>query len=103
MKRLTLIGAGLAMLAGSGVAMAQMPPPSPGATDMHDGGGPGARFEMMRRMRHESGAAFRFRKGDASIGIKCPSAETVQACVSAAGTLIDKISSMPQPAAPKTP
>jgi hypothetical protein len=52
---------------------------------------------MMEHMRHEwrmRGTSFHFRKGDASIDITCSDQEPVQACVTAAGSLLDKIGSM---------
>ncbi len=99
MRKLLLIGAGLAVLTGSGAALAQAPQGGPGGQ-----GGPGPEmrehWKMMRHMHHqeEDGAAsFRFRRGDAEMDIKCPSNEQVQACVAAAGTLMDKVSGMQQP------
>jgi hypothetical protein len=39
----------------------------------------------------QGAAAFRFRRGDAEIDIKCAASESTKACVDAAATLIDKI------------
>ncbi len=87
--------AGAALLAGSGVAYAQMQSNGPdGGPDQH-----GEHRGMMHRMHgHGDGAAFfRFRRGDAEIDIRCPATENVQACVVAAGSLMDKISGMQPP------
>lgn len=120
MKRYLLIGTGIALLAGGGVALAQM---SPGGMDrMERGGydgsemrGPGMHgpgmmpphdYDMMRRHHGEgegpgSAAAFRFKRGDMEIGIRCSEREPVQACVNAASALFDKINGASS--APKTP
>ncbi len=99
MRKYLLIATGVAVLAGTGAAFAQMPP----------GGGPngpeehGERWGGMRHMHHGRGdgaAFFRFRRGDAEMDIKCPAMENVQACVAAASTLMDKVASTQ---APKTP
>jgi hypothetical protein len=42
-------------------------------------------------MMMQRAAMFRFRRGDAEIDIKCATDESTQACVEAAGTLIDKL------------
>ena len=93
MRKYLLIATGVAILAGSGAAMAQVPP----------GGGPGGpeehheRWGMMRHRHEGDGAAFfRFRRGDAEMDIKCPAMENVQACVAAASTLMDKVASTQQ-------
>lgn len=50
---------------------------------------------MMRMMGgREGGARFHFKRGDASIDIRCPANEDLQACVNAASKLIDKVTSM---------
>ncbi len=56
----------------------------------------------MHRMgpRGDGAAFFRFRRGDTEMDIKCPMTENVQACVSAAGSLMDKVSAMQPPKAP---
>lgn len=41
-------------------------------------------------MAHTTGAIFRIRRGDTSIFIKCAENESTQACVTAAGALLDK-------------
>ena len=106
MRKFLLIGAGLAVLAGSGVALAQPPQGGPDARGgPENSGGPGPemhpRWGMMHHHHHEddeNGAAvFRFRRGDAEMDIKCPADENVQACVAAAGTLMDKVAGMQQP------
>jgi len=51
---------------------------------------------MARMMANTTGAIFRIRRGDTSVFIKCAENESTQACVTAAGTLLDKFS--PQPA-----
>jgi hypothetical protein len=107
MRKYLIIGSSLALLASGGVAMAQMPPGGPNGQ-----GGPGApggphgpgmgpqeqwnmhrHWEMMEHMHHHraEGTSFRFRKGDASVEVKCSDSEPVQACVNAAGTLLDKL------------
>jgi hypothetical protein len=45
---------------------------------------------MMMMMARTNAAIFRFRRGDTSIFIKCAENEPTQACVTAAGTLLDK-------------
>ncbi len=60
------------------------------------------------RWRHRPrGAHFSFRRGDARIDIQCPANQSLKDCVDAAGTLIDKVSSMrphtPPPGRPKPP
>lgn len=111
MRKLLMIAVGMAAL-GGGVALAQMPPGGPdgqqgmqGMQGMHGMGQQGMgrheRWEMMEHEhdRHGGGAAaFRFRKGDMEVGIKCSDREPTQACVSAASALLDKLN-----AAPKTP
>ncbi len=44
--------------------------------------------------RHARGAHFVFQRGNARIDIQCPANQSVNDCVSAAGTLIDKVESM---------
>jgi hypothetical protein len=43
-----------------------------------------------RMMMRTTAAIFRIRRGDTSIFIKCADNESTQACVAAAGTLLDK-------------
>ena len=109
-----LLLAGTMALAGSiGLARAQNAPetppqtaqPSEQATQPSEGGammgamtggrmmrresGRGSR-ERRRMMARTTGAIFRIRRGDTSIFIKCAENESTQACVAAAGTLLDK-------------
>ena len=96
MRNYVLAVAGVILVAGSGAALAQMPPaggPDEGAEHRHE------RWGMMRHHRPEGdGAAFfRFRRGDAEMDVKCPAMENVQACVAAAGSLMDKVGAMQQP------
>lgn len=51
----------------------------------------------MMMMHHTSAAIFRMRRGDNSIFIKCAENESTQACVAAAGMLLDKLNSQPKP------
>lgn len=108
MRKYLLVATGVALFGGCGVALAQMPPPGAGASEgrpMGAMGGPGGGMEhhedwMMRHRPHGDGAAFfRFRRGDAEMDIKCPVGENVQACVAAAGSLMDKVGTMGQPKA----
>ena len=55
--------------------------------------------EGQMMMAHTNAAVFRIRRGDTSIFIKCAENELMQACITAAGTLLDKASL--QPASPK--
>jgi hypothetical protein len=48
-------------------------------------------------MAHTSAAIFRIRRGDTSIFIKCAENESTQACITAAGTLLDKFNPQPRP------
>ena len=97
MRKYLLVATGVAILAGGGGAFAQMPPggggPEGGPEQHHE------RWGMMHRMhpRGDGAAFFRFRRGDAEMDIKCPMTENVQACVAAAGSLMDKVSGMQQP------
>ena len=58
-----------------------MPGREPGAWPM---------MMMARMMANTTGAIFHIRRGDTSIFIKCAENESTQACVTAAGTLLDK-------------
>lgn len=103
MKKFLLIGTGVLFLAGTGAAFAQMPPNGPGGDEDHMGPPHGPHMmEMMHhhweQMHHEEdngamagGAAFRFRRGDMEIGIKCAEEEPTFVCVRAAGMLLDKL------------
>ncbi len=110
MRKLILIGAGVAVLAGGGVALAQMPPGGPDGPMSQGRGSQGMgpegqheRWQMMEHMRqrHREGgaAAFRFRKGDMEVGIRCSDREPTQVCVAAASALIDRLANT-QPKAP---
>jgi hypothetical protein len=46
--------------------------------------------ERQMRMHTTTAAIFRIRRGDTSIFIKCADNESTQACVAAAGALLDK-------------
>ena len=104
MRKYLLVATSAAVLAVGGVALAQTPPPGGGP----DGGQEqhrehwGERGGMMHRMNHrgDGAAFFRFRRGDAEMDIKCPGNENVQTCVTAAGSLMDKLSGMQQPKTP---
>ena len=95
MRKVFLIGTGLALLGGGGVALAQVPPGGPDGMERDTG--PHERMEMHHMHMRPRGAAFRFRKGDTEIDIRCAVREPMQACVAAASALMDKVSSM-QPA-----
>ena len=68
---------------------------------MMGGGMPGREMgEHMRgmmMMAHTSAAIFRIRRGDTSIFIKCAENESTQACIAAAGTLLDKFNPQSKP------
>ena len=103
-----LIAGTLLALGVGGVAVAQTPPapPPPGGPAGMEGpgggpdGGPhgmrGRWMEMMHGRHHppppmSKAAFFRFRKGAASVGIKCADDEPTKACVDAASQLLDKL------------
>ena len=48
------------------------------------------RMMMTHMMAQTTGAIFHIRRGDTSIFIRCAENESTQACVTAAGTLLDK-------------
>ena len=55
----------------------------------------GRMMRMHERMANANEAAhFRFRRGQAAIDVKCPEGESLQACVNAAGQLLDKIANL---------
>jgi len=109
MRKYLLIGAGLGALAVAGVAMAQTPPgPGPGGPPppppAGDQGGPGRPGGPMggpgwggpmgmrgRMMMRSQSAGFIYRRGDTMFGVRCAANEPTQACVNAAGTLLDKL------------
>jgi hypothetical protein len=49
----------------------------------------------MMMMSHTGAAIFRIRRGDTSVFIKCADNEATQACIAAAGTLLDKLTPRP--------
>jgi hypothetical protein len=51
----------------------------------------------MMMMPHTTAAIFRIQRGDTSIFIKCADNEATQACVAAAGTLLEKFNPTPRP------
>ncbi len=118
MKKFALLGASLGLLGGIGVALAQPAPPpqplapapapmaapppgqGPGMAPPPPGGprGPGMGPMGMERPHRPEAARFRFERGDMEIDIRCADGESMQACVAAASTLIDKLSpNAPQP------
>ncbi|HEU5019483.1 MAG TPA: hypothetical protein VFT69_16095 [Pseudolabrys sp.] len=61
----------------------------------HHMGMMGRRMGMMGMMGARArGARFHFKRGDATIDIRCPADENVAACVNAASKLIDKVATM---------
>lgn len=122
MRTLLLAGTTMVLAASIGIAQAQNAPgtspqttqPSEQTTQPSEGGAmmPGMMGGRMmgggmrgretgehegRRMMmaHTSAAVFHVRRGDTSIFIKCAENESTQACITAAGTLLDKFN--PQP------
>ncbi|MFT8243432.1 hypothetical protein [Roseomonas sp. BN140053] len=125
MRKIILLGAGLAALASFGSAMAQTPPapvappggeaaprvepppPPPGGPGlrgpgpMGQGMGPGMGHGWGRGPRGfgppppRRAASFHVERGDMEIHIRCAETEPTRACVDAAGSLLDKIASMP--------
>ena len=64
-----------------------------GGRMMRRGSGEGSRegrMMMAHMMARTTAAIFHIRRGDTSIFIKCADNESTQACVAAAGTLLDK-------------
>jgi len=53
-------------------------------------GSRGGRMMMAHMMAQTTGAIFHIRRGDTSVFIRCAENESTQACVTAAGTLLDK-------------
>lgn len=124
MKKILMLGAGLALMGATGVALAQAPqppagapqtteaapPPPPGGPGMHRHGmrGPGGPGMMHGYGPHSFGppplpskaASFNFQNGDMRIRIRCAEDEPMQNCVNAASALIDKVGGMA--AAPAT-
>ena len=116
MRKFLLMGAGLAMLAGTGIAVAQapgQPPPPPGAEGQPPGpGGPEGWMRRMHEHGHEHGmhehggapwmhmmmqaskaARFHFSRGENVVDIRCAADEPTKACVDAASALLDKLAS----------
>jgi hypothetical protein len=126
MKKILMLGAGLALMGATGVALAQAPQPPAGAPQTTEAappppaGGPGMHHHGMRGpggpggMRGPGGphrfgpppappskaAAFMIKRGDTRIQIRCAEDEAMQACVNAASALMDKVASMPPAPAP---
>ncbi|MBC9177384.1 hypothetical protein [Pseudoroseomonas ludipueritiae] len=118
MKKILMLGAGLALMGATSVAMAQAPqppaaapqtteaapPPPPGGPGMHRHGmrGPGGPGMMHGPGPHRFGpppppskaASFNFQNGDMRIRIRCAEDEPMQNCVNAASALIDKVGGM---------
>jgi predicted lipid-binding transport protein (Tim44 family) len=112
MRKLLLTSTTIALAASIGVAKAQNAPPQ--TTQPSEQTQPSERGAMMpgmmggrmmgrdmgersherRMMMAQSPAAiFHIRRGDTSIFIKCAENESTQACITAAGTLLDKFNS----------
>jgi hypothetical protein len=130
MKKILMLGAGLALMGASGMALAQAPqppattpqtteaapPPPEAGPGMHRQGmrGPGGHGPMGGRgMMHGHGphrfgpppppskaASFNFQNGDMRIRIRCAEDEPMQNCVNAASALIDKVGGMAAAPAP---
>ncbi|UPG72621.1 hypothetical protein MVG78_19480 [Roseomonas gilardii subsp. gilardii] len=111
MKKILLLGAGLALFGAAGMAIAQTPPPpppggpqaerpqGPGGPGGPGGpeGGPGRHGwrggpPMMRPMGPppSRAASFMIERNGTEMRIRCAENESTQACVAAASTLIDK-------------
>lgn len=54
----------------------------------------GAMWRMHEHANANEAAHFRFRRGQAAIDVQCPQGEALQACVDAAGQLLDKIANL---------
>ncbi|PZR15255.1 MAG: hypothetical protein DI532_07770 [Azospirillum brasilense] len=111
MKKILLLGAGLALFGAAGMAIAQTPPPPPGGPQAErpqgpggpggpggPDGGPGRHHgwrggpPMMRPMGPppSRAASFAIERNGTEMRIRCAENESTQACVAAASTLIDK-------------
>ena len=112
MRKLLLASTTMVLAASIGVAMAQNAPGTPpqtikpleGGAMMRGmmggempGGEMGGHMRGMMMMAHTSAAIFRIRRGDTSIFIRCAENESTQACIAAAGTLLDKFNPQPKP------
>ena len=108
MKKLLLVGAGLAVLAGAGVAVAQAPAPEAPRGPPGEGPGPGMHEHMREHMRGPMGgmggppgmqmtkaARFHFSRGENQVDIRCAADEPTKACVDAASVLLDKLNAQP--------
>ncbi|HET6183265.1 MAG TPA: hypothetical protein VFA03_06680 [Acetobacteraceae bacterium] len=91
MRTLPAAAAVLALAAGPALAQGGPPPGPRGPHPMP----PPEMWRMMHEM-HEAGTAFRFKRGDQEIDIRCGADQPLQACVNAATTLMDKLASMNQ-------
>jgi hypothetical protein len=117
MRKLLLAGAAMVIATSIGVAQAQNAPSTPPQTTqppergammrgMMGGEMPGREMGEHRHkgpmmiahmMAHTNAAILHIRRGDISIFIKCADNESTQACVTAAGTLLDKFSATTPP------
>ncbi len=113
MKQVLLLGTGLGVVLAAGVALAQAPgadaPPPPqgemgrgphgemghGPMD-HIGPGMHGMMHGMHRPPPSKAARFMFRKGDATVAIKCAEDEPTKACVDAGSALLDKLAQQPK-------
>ena len=100
MKKVLMLGAGLALLRATGVALAQPAPapvPPPPAQAQAEAPRPdGMRGPGMHGRRHfgpppSRAASFHIERGDTEVHIRCAENETMQACVAAASSLLDKV------------
>ena len=106
MRKLLLTSTTIALAASIGVAKAQHPPQpttQPSERGAMMPGMMGGRMmgrdmgershERHMMMAQPPAAIFHIRRGDISIFIKCAENESTQACITAAGTLLDKFNS----------
>lgn len=114
MRNLLLGGVAVTLVGWIGIADAQNAPTAPSQTSpqtaqpmahgpmmpgMMGGEMPGrereehwrGRFGEGSMMLRTNAAIFRIRRGDTSVFIKCADNESTQACIAAAGTLLDKL------------
>ncbi|WP_200845239.1 hypothetical protein [Roseomonas sp. 18066] len=123
MRKMLMLGAGALLLGASGLAVAQTatppaapqgqaatPPPPPPGGPMGGPGGPGRPPGPPPRFAHGGpdggpgfghrppppprGASFKLERGETSISVRCAENETMQACVTAASALLDKMNSV---------
>ena len=102
MKKVLMLGAGLALMGATGVALAQPAPvPPPAQTQAEaprpDGmrGGPGMHVRRHFGPPPSRAASFHIERGDTEVHIRCAENETMQACVAAASSLLDKVAAAP--------